>query len=195
MPTDDPRLATVRQFLADYDSDMRADQRGEDATWASHEDGARELLKRLDGGEATRPPGVSDDFHTVPIDDLIEHVTDGGDCPCGPDTVPIERDDGSIVYQYIHHSLDGREHDEEGHDKVACPGCRADLAVVSIRPAGSGFEVIKRGHRRWTPAQSMPDAQKVARRLIRDAGGEGLLQQLNAAGKVVREDIYSCEPL
>lgn len=194
MPNEDPRLATVRAFLADYDFDMAAEQRDETPTWASHDDGARELLKRLDGGEATRPPGVSDDFHTVPVDDLIEHFTDGRDCPCGPDTVPIERGDGSIVYQHVHHSLDGREHSEPGHDKTDCPGCRAGLPVVCIRPAASGFEVVKRGHRRWTPAASMPEAQKIAQRLIRDAGGEGVLQQLNSAGKVVREDLYAREP-
>lgn len=62
-------------------------------------------------------------FHTVPINDLIEHDTDGGDCPCGPETVPVECDDGTINFQVIHHSLDGREHSEPDHDKAECPGC------------------------------------------------------------------------
>lgn len=48
-------------------------------------------------------------LHTAPTNDLIEHVTDGGDCPCGPDTVPVPREDGSFGWQIIHHSLDGRE--------------------------------------------------------------------------------------
>lgn len=66
-----------------------------------------------------------DTSHTYSVDDLIEHDTDGGECPCGPETVPVERDDGSIAWQVIHHALDGREHDEEGHDKEACPSCSA----------------------------------------------------------------------
>ncbi len=63
------------------------------------------------------------DNHVYPVDDLIEHVTDGGDCPCGPETIPVERDDGSYGYVISHHSLDGREHHEAGHDREACPSC------------------------------------------------------------------------
>lgn len=47
-------------------------------------------------------------LHVVPVDDLIEHVT-FGDCPCGPDTRPVQRDDGSLGWGKVHHSLDGRE--------------------------------------------------------------------------------------
>jgi hypothetical protein len=68
--------------------------------------------------------------HTYPVNDLIEHVTDGGDCPCGPTTEPVEAEDGSIGYSVVHHSLDGREHVEPGHDKGACPGCQAAAAGV-----------------------------------------------------------------
>ncbi len=50
--------------------------------------------------------------HVVPINDLIDHDTDGGDCPCGPETIPVERDDGSFGWVTSHHSLDGRERDE-----------------------------------------------------------------------------------
>lgn len=64
-----------------------------------------------------------DTFHVVPIDDLIDHNPDGEDCPCGPETVPVERDDGSIAWQVIHHALDGREHDEDDHDRSRCPSC------------------------------------------------------------------------
>jgi hypothetical protein len=68
----------------------------------------------------------ADDFHTYPVNDLIEHVTDGGDCPCGPTTVPLKRDDGSIAFQQVHHALDGREHFEDDHDRANCPGCIAE---------------------------------------------------------------------
>lgn len=66
---------------------------------------------------------IDDTIHTVPVEDLIEHDTMGGDCPCGPETIPVERDDGSVAWQVVHHSLDGREHSEPDHDKAACPGC------------------------------------------------------------------------
>lgn len=48
-------------------------------------------------------------FHVYPVNDLIEHETDGEPCVCNPTTVPIEREDGSMAWQVIHHSLDGRE--------------------------------------------------------------------------------------
>lgn len=64
-----------------------------------------------------------DDRHVYPVNDLVEHLTDGGECPCGPTTMPVERPDGSISYVVLHHSLDGREHNEDGHDRAACPLC------------------------------------------------------------------------
>jgi hypothetical protein len=45
----------------------------------------------------------------MPEDDTIEHTFH--DCVCGPTTVPVPRDDGSMGWQIIHHSLDGREHE------------------------------------------------------------------------------------
>lgn len=50
-------------------------------------------------------------FHVVPVDDLIEHdsSTDEADCPCGPTTQPVPRDDGSMGWLIVHASLDGRE--------------------------------------------------------------------------------------
>jgi len=48
------------------------------------------------------------DNHVVPVDDLIAHDV-SEDCICGPECIPVERDDGSIGYIYSHHSLDGRE--------------------------------------------------------------------------------------
>lgn len=51
---------------------------------------------------------MADEMHVRPIGDLIEHpMTD--DCPCGPRTEPVTRDDGSIGWVIVHHSLDGRE--------------------------------------------------------------------------------------
>lgn len=51
------------------------------------------------------------DIHVRPVDDLIDHGDD--DCPCGPTPQGVKRDDGSIGWVIVHHSLDGREKDEE----------------------------------------------------------------------------------
>lgn len=48
--------------------------------------------------------------HVVPVNDLIEHPDE--DCPCGPTTEPVVRDDGYIGWLVVHHSLDGRERHE-----------------------------------------------------------------------------------
>lgn len=56
---------------------------------------------------------MSDTVHTIPVGDLIDHDTSGEPCICGPETVPVERDDGSVGWQVIHHSLDGRESQEQ----------------------------------------------------------------------------------
>lgn len=50
--------------------------------------------------------------HVLPVGDLIEHEDVGDDCPCGPTTEPVKRDDGSIGWVVVHHSLDGRERGE-----------------------------------------------------------------------------------
>lgn len=47
--------------------------------------------------------------HAYPVDDLIDHDTDGDDCPCGPESIPVPREDGSMGWVISHHSLDGRE--------------------------------------------------------------------------------------
>lgn len=47
--------------------------------------------------------------HVVPVGDLIEHDTEGEDCACGPASQPVVRDDGSVGWMVVHHSLDGRE--------------------------------------------------------------------------------------
>jgi hypothetical protein len=46
--------------------------------------------------------------HCYPTADLIDHDTDGGDCPCGPAVEPVPGPDGSIGWLVTHHSLDGR---------------------------------------------------------------------------------------
>ena len=51
--------------------------------------------------------------HTYPVGDLIEHDVDGSDCICGPTIEPVFREDGSNGWLVIHHSLDGREQQEE----------------------------------------------------------------------------------
>jgi len=57
--------------------------------------------------------GNPDIVHTCPARDIIAHDTDGDDCPCGPTVIPVERADGSMGWQMLHHSLDGRELKEE----------------------------------------------------------------------------------
>lgn len=55
---------------------------------------------------------MSERVHVYPIDDLVEHDTDGDDCVCGPDTEFV--DGGAVI---THHSLDGREQHEGGSDE------------------------------------------------------------------------------
>lgn len=50
-------------------------------------------------------------LHVHPLGDLIEHDTRTAeaDCLCGPETQPVKRDDGSMGWLIVHHSLDNRE--------------------------------------------------------------------------------------
>ncbi|MBD9721981.1 hypothetical protein PV755_09585 [Streptomyces caniscabiei] len=50
-------------------------------------------------------------LHVTPIGDQADHDTSTSDpdCVCGPETKPVTRDDGSIGWLLVHHSLDGRE--------------------------------------------------------------------------------------
>ena len=69
---------------------------------------------------------MSDDtfiIHTLPVDDMFDHVEDGDRCPCGPRVEHVERDDDVTAFQIIHNSFDGREHDEPDHDREQCPVC------------------------------------------------------------------------
>jgi hypothetical protein len=56
-------------------------------------------------------PPINGTAHVVPRGDLVEHET-SDDCPCGPTAQPVTRDDGSVGWVMLHHSLDGRERGE-----------------------------------------------------------------------------------
>lgn len=59
---------------------------------------------------------MTDVLHVYPVDDLIVHdtATSEAACVCGPEERPVKRDDGSVGWLLVHHSLDGRERDEQG---------------------------------------------------------------------------------
>ena len=57
-------------------------------------------------------------IHTMPVNDLIEHE-DSSECICGPECIPVEREDGSYGWLYSHHSLDGREENEQPQEVAA----------------------------------------------------------------------------
>lgn len=50
---------------------------------------------------------MSDDWHVYPVEDLIEHETTGGGCVC----IPAAKLHGD-AWIMVHHSLDGRELEE-----------------------------------------------------------------------------------
>lgn len=54
---------------------------------------------------------MPDVLHVRPVGDLVEHDTSTAepDCACGPRVRPEKRDDGSVGWLIVHHSLDGRE--------------------------------------------------------------------------------------
>ena len=52
-------------------------------------------------------PDEWEDLHVYPINDLLEHDTDGEVCLCDP---AIEVRGGKLIY--IHNSFDGREESE-----------------------------------------------------------------------------------
>lgn len=53
-------------------------------------------------------------LHVTPIGDLVGHDTSTAelDCVCGPEVRPTTREDGSVGWLLVHHSLDGREQAE-----------------------------------------------------------------------------------
>lgn len=59
--------------------------------------------------------GDPNHIHVTPINHLIEHEKNNeGDCPCGAEVQPVEREDGSIAWLYSHNALDGRDLEEQG---------------------------------------------------------------------------------
>jgi hypothetical protein len=54
---------------------------------------------------------------------MFEHAKHADTCACGPKVVPIERDDGNVVFQIVHNSFDGREHSDHDHDRKNCEVC------------------------------------------------------------------------
>jgi len=56
-------------------------------------------------------------FHVWPLSDGVEHdhEDDDGNCVCGPTIEPIEGHDGYIGWLVTHHSLDGRERQEQAN--------------------------------------------------------------------------------
>lgn len=54
---------------------------------------------------------VTAELHVVPSGDLVGHDT-ADSCCCGPTCEPVQRDDGSIGWLYVHHSIDARENSE-----------------------------------------------------------------------------------
>lgn len=59
--------------------------------------------------------------HVYPDKDLIEHVTEGDDCLCGPEIEAVPAEDGSMGWLISHHSLDGREFNEANYTGPAKP--------------------------------------------------------------------------
>lgn len=51
-------------------------------------------------------------LHVHPVDDLVQHRTDGHPCVCGPATQAVFLQDGTNHWLVTHHSLDGREQRE-----------------------------------------------------------------------------------
>lgn len=52
--------------------------------------------------------------HVSPMGDEVEHDTSTTEpgCICGPQVQPVPRQDGSMGWVIVHHSLDGREQTE-----------------------------------------------------------------------------------
>lgn len=62
---------------------------------------------------------MTDHIHVVPNqNDQTAHDTSTteADCVCGPTVEPVVRDDGSMGWLIVHHSLDGREQHQNAGD-------------------------------------------------------------------------------
>ena len=56
---------------------------------------------------------MGETIHVVPLGDLIEHITDGTDCLCGPSIEYLGEGGDGDAWLISHHSLDGRELEED----------------------------------------------------------------------------------
>ncbi len=75
-------------------------------------DSGPQPARRLDPGVAGPVEGQEhrvSTVHVFPINDLIEHDSEGDDCLCGVTVEPVPGDDGYMGWLITHHSLDGRE--------------------------------------------------------------------------------------
>jgi len=61
----------------------------------------------------------ADEIHVLPLNDLIDHGVE--DCICGTTTEPCPREDGSMGWLVIHHSLDGRENQDPDYGEARRP--------------------------------------------------------------------------
>ena len=77
-------------------SECRSDDGGESYIC----DPSRTLCPSFSAGPTT--------MHVMPVGDALDHVT-ADDCLCGPGQQAVVRDDGSVGWVVVHHSLDGRE--------------------------------------------------------------------------------------
>ena len=59
---------------------------------------------------------MGETVHVYPVNDLIGHDIDGGDCLCGPTTEAVPDDEGGFGWVITHNSLDGREQHEGASD-------------------------------------------------------------------------------
>lgn len=67
---------------------------------------------------------MSDTWHVMPVNDLIEH--EDHDCACLPTTEPVKRDNGSMGWVVVHNSFDGREVRERARTREAERRARYD---------------------------------------------------------------------
>lgn len=54
------------------------------------------------------PWAVTHSIHVWPVADLVEHEQIP-ECPCAPTETVWAGTDGVLSFEYVHHSLDGRE--------------------------------------------------------------------------------------
>jgi hypothetical protein len=88
---------------------------------------------------------MTGEVHVHPAGDLIEHDI-AETCPCGPTTMPVKRDDGSVGWLTVHHSLDGREIAETGDQPP--PASRG----TQPRAQGQHFQLVQGSSRSGSSA-------------------------------------------